>query len=127
MLNPKWHGLPILGFGIVVISDAGDLVAWGRGVQPEWCDSASAAEAWALAQAVRSAAPNVPRVLTDCLRLLHAVEKGEAAASAANMKLARTWRHVASTLDGNLLALKRSGSLTLPAGSASLASPTAAR
>ena len=95
-----------------MISDAGDLVACGQGIPPEWCDSASAAEAWALTQAVKVSAPFVPRVLTDCLGLVHAVEKGEAAVYAANMRLARTWKHVANTLDGNLQALQNSGSIT---------------
>ena len=48
-LNTKWSSLATFGFGIVVYSKAGDLVAWGGGVPPVWTDSASTAEAWALA------------------------------------------------------------------------------
>ena len=33
-LNSKWHTLATFGFGIVVISDSGDLVAWGGGRPP---------------------------------------------------------------------------------------------
>ena len=102
MMNPRWKTLSTLGLAIMVISDAGDLLARGNGVPPEWCDSASAAEAWALYQVVRSAAPFVPRVLTDCLGLLQAAEKGAAAARAANVRLARTWHHIADCLNDDL-------------------------
>ena len=112
MMNPRWKGLSTLGFAIVVISDAGDLVAWGNGVPPEWCDSASAAEAWALCQVLRSATPFVPRVLTDCLGLLQTVDKGASAACSANMRLARTWHHIAQFLNNDLSLLCRQGSLT---------------
>ena len=93
MLCPKWRELSTLGFAVAVVADDGSLIAWGWGVPPVWCDSASAAEAWALA-AVLSMTTGPTRIVTDCLGLLKTAEKGSAAANALSMKLARTWARI---------------------------------
>ena len=51
--NPKWEEIATFGFGIVVTSAYGDLVAWGFGIPPKWITSAADAEAWALSVALR--------------------------------------------------------------------------
>ena len=48
MMSGKWHQFGSYGFGGAVVADDGTLVAYGKGVPPEWTDSAAAAEAWAL-------------------------------------------------------------------------------
>ena len=100
-LNTKWSTLATFGFGIVVTADNGDLVAWGGGVPPAWVDSASASEAWALAT-VSMLAVWPPRILTDCLGLLHTSEAGTAAATKSSRQLARTWAVIANQLDGDI-------------------------
>ena len=74
---------------------------WGGGRPPEWIDSASAAEAWALAT-VTSRAPWGPKIITDCLGLLHTAEAGATAATRSSKQLARTWATIAGHLDGNI-------------------------
>ena len=105
-LNSKWHTLATYGFGIVVISNVGDLVAWGGGRPPAWVDSASAAEAWALATAT-SLSPWEPRIITDCVGLLRTAELGEKAATKGSRQLARTWTVIAGHLAHDLNAMVR--------------------
>ena len=100
-LNSRWHSLATYGFGIVVFADCGDLVAWGGGRPPAWIDSASASEAWALAT-VTSLAPWEPKIITDCLGLLHTAEAGVTAATRSSKQLARTWAIIAGHLDRNI-------------------------
>ena len=103
-LNARWSTLATFCFGIVVTDKNGDLVAWGGGVPPAWVDSASAAEAWALAT-VTMQALHSPEVLTDCLGLLHTSEAGTAAATKGTRQLARTWAVISSNLDGDISRL----------------------
>ena len=104
MLCPRWKDLSTLGFAIAVVADDGSLVAWGWGVPPVWCDSASAAEAWALASALNMTMGPI-RVVTDCLGLLKTAEMGSAAANAPSMKLARTWAHISARMGGRMQEL----------------------
>ena len=103
-INGRWAQLATAGFGIVVVADDGELVAWGWGIPPRWCNSASAAEAWALHTVVQMC-PFAPRVVTDCLGLVHTAQRGLHAAAAPSMQLARIWRQIASCLDGSLAQL----------------------
>ena len=36
-----------IGFGIIVVTSSGDVLAHGHGVPPEWVGDAAGAEAWA--------------------------------------------------------------------------------
>ena len=47
LLDDNWRAISCIGFGIVVTSGHGDLLAYGLGWPPSWCDTAAAAEAWA--------------------------------------------------------------------------------
>ena len=85
-------------------ADNSDLIAWGGRGPPAWVDSASAAEAWALAT-VKMHAPWSPKILTDCLGLLHAAEAGVAAATRSCKQLARTWAVIANHLDGDISSM----------------------
>ena len=101
MLNPKWRELSTLGFAIAAVGSNGDLLAWGWGTPPVWCDSASAAEAWALCVVLQiSVVP--PKVVTDCLGLVKTAAKGTNAASTSKMHLARVWKHIAHQLEGRI-------------------------
>ena len=101
MLSPRWRGLSTLGFAIAAVGSNGDLLAWGWGTPPEWCDSASAAEAWALCVVLQvSLVP--PKVVTDCLGLVHTAGKGTRAACTSKMHLARVWGHIANQLEGSI-------------------------
>ena len=48
MLNGEWADFRAVGFAIVVVSRSRELLAYGSGGPPHWCNTAAAAEAWAL-------------------------------------------------------------------------------
>ena len=98
-LFPRRRELSTLGFALAAVSGSGELLAWGWGTPPKWCDSASAAEAWALCTVLRHAAPQ-DRIIIDCLGLLKTASAGKAAATSAKKALARTWHLIAHHLDG---------------------------
>ena len=102
--NNRWSALATYGFGIVVVSKAGDLVAWGNGVPPKWTASVADAETWAVAK-VLSLNPAPPAVVTDCMSVLHVARAGKARAGSAAMPLARVWSYVLRPLDGDPSAL----------------------
>ena len=65
MLFGTWKPLRTVGFGIVVTTVDGELLAHGCGVPPQWCATAAAAEAWALR--TRPTAPGrVDRTKAKC-------------------------------------------------------------
>ena len=74
-LFPRRRQLSTFGFGVAAVNKNGDLIAWGWGVPPNWCDSASAAEAWALCTVLRTA-QEIPYVVTDCYGLLCTAARG---------------------------------------------------
>ena len=78
------------GFGVVVISVTGDLLAYGNGIPPNWIQDAAGAEAWAFASILRLC-PFLPDTTTDCLNIVQAVTGGCAAATSASSPLARIW------------------------------------
>ena len=86
------------GFGVVVVSSVGDLLACGCGVPPSWVHDAAGAEAWAYFCVVRDSGV-APHVLTDCRGVLDALEAGVAAATLPSKRLARIWNMVATCLD----------------------------
>ena len=49
LIDGKWSAIRCSGFGIAAFSNEGDLVAYGLGWPPSWCDTAASAEAWAQA------------------------------------------------------------------------------
>ena len=110
-LMPRRRDLSTLGFGLVAVGSDGELLAWGWGAPPNWCDSASAAEAWALCTVLQVCGPD-DRIVTDCLGLLKTAEKGAAAATTAKKCLARTWNLIAHHVDGRLETLRESRKLT---------------
>ena len=112
--NTRWAELATYGFGIAVVSDKGDLVAWGNGVPPQWTASASDAEAWAVAT-VLSLMPAVPKMVTDCLAILQVARAGMKKAGAAAMPLARVWGHLARLLDDDLSPLANGQLKWMPA------------
>ena len=88
------------GFGVVVVSEAGQLVACGNGIPPAWVKDAAGAELWAFYVVLRMNA-EVPRVVTDCLGILEALRGSPQNAAGPSKMLARTWGMIASTLDGS--------------------------
>ena len=95
------------GFGIVVVSSDGVLLAYGLGTPPGWIRDAAGAEAWAYFVAVRSC-PGPPIVVTDCLGILNTLAAGLEAATAPSRKLARVWSMISAVLEGcELQALER--------------------
>ena len=72
---PRRRELSTLGFGVAAVGSDGELLAWGWGTPPKWCDSASAAEAWALCTVLQHGAAQ-DRIVTDCLGLLKTAERG---------------------------------------------------
>ena len=101
MLNPRRRQLATCGFALAAVTRAGDLCAWGWGVPPSWCDSASAAEAWALCTVLRIS-PVHGRIVTDCLGLVKTAREGTGAAVTAKRQLARVWGNIARSLDGKI-------------------------
>ena len=78
---------------------------------PSWCATAAAAEAWALHMALAES-PFPPRLKTDCRSLLVTAGQGTAAAVDASRPLARIWKLIAASLDGNVSAILVNHTLT---------------
>jgi len=87
------------GFSMVLVDNAGDLLAYASGAPPSWVDSAAGAEAWAFAMVLR-ACPEVPRITTDCMAVRTTLAAGKASACGAARPLARIWGMVFDSLDG---------------------------
>ena len=104
LFEGKWKPFRATGFGVAVITPEGELLGFGHGSPPAWCNTAAAAEAWAL-QVVVAACPFPPPMRTDCLSLLHAAQAGMQLATAPNKKLARIWCMISLALDGDLRVL----------------------
>ena len=104
MLNKEVWQYRATGFGVVVVSPSGGLVAFGGGNPPAWAKTAAAAEAWAL-RVICSLEPCLPSIRTDCKNLLTSVAAGAHKASGPSMLLARIWRMIAVHCDGDLRQL----------------------
>ncbi len=78
------------GFAVVVVSRSGDLLAYGRGIPPDWVRDAAGAEAWAFA-VILQLCPTLPEATTDCLNIVNTVAEGKGRATSAKSTLARIW------------------------------------
>ena len=87
MLNREVWELRAVGYGIVVLSKARGLVAFGGGHLPPWIRTAAGAEAWAL-NIVLKLSEFIPCITTDCKALLDTAERGEIRATGPKMILA---------------------------------------
>ena len=103
LVHGHWRQFRATGFGIVVVVGL-EVVAYGQGVPPHWCDTAAAAEAWALLTAL-SLAPFPPMMRTDCLVLIRVAQAGLLEATRASRPLARIWGMIGTKLDGNIQKL----------------------
>ena len=91
--------LSVTGYSIVVVAEDGQLLGCAHGAPPSWVTSAGAAEAYALYK-VLALNPFVPRIVTDCLGVLHTLCRGPHDAVAANRANARLWKLIGGCLDG---------------------------
>ena len=96
LLYGKWKPYRTTGFAVVVVHQ-GTLIGYGNGSPPHWCNTAAAAEAWALAT-VLSQCPFVPHMRTDCMSLLRAAEGGQESSTNAKRQLARIWNAIAMSM-----------------------------
>ena len=107
MFNREAWQLRAVGFGIVVVSLAKGLVAFGGGHPPQWIRTAAGAEAWALYTVVRLCAA-IPSITTDCMALLDTAERGQVRATGPKMILANIWVNICNATDGDLQSLRSS-------------------
>eukprot|EP00973_Karenia_brevis_P030686 4231383-Karenia_brevis.AAC.1 len=77
-----------------------------RGVPPQWCSTAAAAETWALLEVLRLSV-TIPRMRTDCQSLIKVARQGLESAVRADRPLARIWREIGRILDGDITVLER--------------------
>ena len=110
MLQGRWRAIRVTGMGVVVATPDGQLLGYGVGRPPSWVGTAAAAEAWALAVLLRMC-PTTPPLRTDCLALVQTARGGLDAATHHSRPLARIWRQIAHTLDGDIGQLVSSGAL----------------
>ena len=110
LLHGRWTQFRATGFAIAVVCK-GELIGYGLGSPPQWCYTAAAAEAWALATLIRFS-PVLPQMRTDCMALIRTAELGTQDATGAKRALARVWLDIAHSLDGNITLLVRDSLLT---------------
>ena len=92
------------GCSLVVVSQDGDLVAYGHAVPPAWVRSAAAAELWAV-MLVLLANPAPPPIVTDCLSILTTAIGGTASAIAPSRPQAQIWDRIATILGADVSML----------------------
>ena len=102
--DPLTPELSAIGYSIVVVSKAGDLIAYGTGTPPEFVCDSGMAETWAVYTVV-AMFPFLPDIVTDCLGIVETAKAGTTAATAASAPNARIWRMMASALDGDVSKL----------------------
>ena len=110
LIDGKWAAIRCSGFGIAAVSNQGDLLAYGLGWPPSWCDTAAAAEAWALLEVLLHC-PFTPSIRTDCQALLSTATAGTTCATHHDRPLARVWSMIAHAADGDVADLVNSGKL----------------
>ena len=98
------------GCAVVVVSTAGDLVAFGHAIPPAWVRTAAAAELWAV-MIVLMANLAPPVIVTDCLSILEAAKIGTTKTTSPSRMLAQIWAQIAVTLDADVCSLIASGHL----------------
>ena len=87
-----------------MVSEQGDLLAYGLGWPPTWCSTAASAEAWAL-HTVLDVCPFPPQLRTDCMALLSAAASGTARVTHHSRPLARIWKAIGFTLGCDVVTL----------------------
>ena len=92
------------GCAIVVVSAAGDLVAFGNAVPAPWVRTAAAAELWAV-MLVLTCCIQPPCIVTDCQSILTAAAAGSASAAAPDRVLGHLWGRIAVLLDADVSLL----------------------
>ena len=110
MINGRWRALRLTGFGVAVATPGGDLLGYGLGWPPTWVTTAAAAEAWALSE-VLELVPFPPPLRTDCLALLQTAREGTSKAIHHSKPLARIWKRIANTIDGDVSLLMNDDTL----------------
>ena len=90
-----------MGFGIAVLSSAGQLLAMGRGTPPHWVHDAAGAELWAYQVAVRES-PGLPRTVSDCKNIRDCLALPKQRLLGAQAHLGRTWAMILQTIDSDL-------------------------
>ncbi|CAK0813206.1 unnamed protein product [Prorocentrum cordatum] len=108
--GPVWE-LRRTGCALVVVSENGDLVAYGCAAPPPWIRTAAAAELWAV-MLVLTITLRPPTIRTDCRALLTAVAAGTAQATQPTRMLAQVWSRVSTLVDGDISELVSAGKLT---------------
>jgi len=91
--------LATTGCGVAVLDKLGMLIAYATATPPPWVKTAGAAEAWALLLTLK-ANPYPPKVLTDCMALLHTARAGPASAGRGRNTDARIWNEIATVTGG---------------------------
>ncbi|CAK0836913.1 unnamed protein product, partial [Prorocentrum cordatum] len=99
------------GCAFVVVSEAGDLVAYGSAVPPPWIRTAAAAELWTV-MLVLSITLTPPVIGTDCRALIATAEARSAQATKRTRMLVQIWSRVATLVDGDISTLVTTGRLT---------------
>ena len=108
--GPVWE-LRRTGCAVVVVSVAGDLVAFGNAVPPPCVSTAAASELWTLA-VVLSATVTPPPMFIDCMSLLTVAACGSAKVMGPHRPLAHLWSRIATLLDDDVAVLTSGGFLT---------------
>ena len=92
------------GCALVVVSAAGDLVAFGNAVPPRWVRTSAGAELWSL-MLVLTIALAPPPTITDCMSILTASAAGSARAQDPRRPLAQIWSRIGALIDDDVSAL----------------------
>jgi hypothetical protein len=87
------------GWGFLVVSKEGKVVAAASGVPPEWITDIGGAEAWAIYQAARFAVPGGCRFISDSLTTVRSLQAGLEACTTVDKKYARVYRLCCEELD----------------------------
>ena len=88
----------------MVVSNDGELIAYGAGVPPAFVTDSGMAEIWAL-HVVLTETPFIPRIVTDYLGVMSVARAGTAAATSVSSANARLWKMIAHQLDGDITQL----------------------
>ena len=110
MLLGRWAPLRCTGFGVVVVALSGALIGFGFGTPPNRITTAAAAELWAI-DFVLGINPTPPKIKTDCMSIIAAARTGTKMVTDASRPLARLWRSIEDSLDGDIGVLVRDGHL----------------
>ena len=106
----KWANFRCTGFDVVVVSASWKLIGFGFGSPPSRTSTADAAELWAI-DFTLAANPAPPNIKTDCMSILSAARAGGKALTDASRPLARVWRSIEDSLDGDIASLVIDGHL----------------